>query len=115
MSNEKWFWEVQIYCSLIINWSQWPGLNRRPTVYETVALPLSYIGLSCVTDVVGRRRPASWHPVCVRKRNARSPLGQAPELYSGSDCVGQGQEDQGRRISRSNLQQFRARALLRAL
>jgi hypothetical protein len=26
------------------NWSQWPGLNRRPTVYETVALPLSYIG-----------------------------------------------------------------------
>jgi hypothetical protein len=26
-------------------WSQWPGLNRRPTVYETVALPLSYIGL----------------------------------------------------------------------
>jgi len=22
-------------------WSQWPGLNRRPTVYETVALPLS--------------------------------------------------------------------------
>ena len=26
------------------DWSQWPGLNRRPTVYETVALPLSYIG-----------------------------------------------------------------------
>lgn len=26
------------------SWSQWPGLNRRPTVYETVALPLSYIG-----------------------------------------------------------------------
>src|SRR6184192_2350810 len=26
-------------------WSQWPGLNRRPTVYETVALPLSYIGV----------------------------------------------------------------------
>ena len=26
-------------------WSQWSGLNRRPTVYETVALPLSYIGL----------------------------------------------------------------------
>jgi hypothetical protein len=24
--------------------SRWPGLNRRPTVYETVALPLSYIG-----------------------------------------------------------------------
>jgi hypothetical protein len=28
-------------------WSQWPGLNRRPTVYETVALPLSYIGVRC--------------------------------------------------------------------
>src|SRR5262245_42199490 len=27
------------------SWSQWPGLNRRPTVYETVALPLSYIGV----------------------------------------------------------------------
>src|SRR5262249_12106323 len=24
--------------------SRWPGLNRRPTVYETVALPLSYTG-----------------------------------------------------------------------
>jgi hypothetical protein len=31
-------------------WSQWPGLNRRPTVYETVALPLSYIGLSLSTN-----------------------------------------------------------------
>jgi hypothetical protein len=29
-----------------VHWSQWPGLNRRPTVYETVALPLSYIGLA---------------------------------------------------------------------
>jgi hypothetical protein len=28
-----------------MQWSQWPGLNRRPTVYETVALPLSYIGV----------------------------------------------------------------------
>ena len=26
------------------NWSRWSGLNRRPTVYETVALPLSYTG-----------------------------------------------------------------------
>ena len=25
-------------------WSRWSGLNRRPTVYETVALPLSYTG-----------------------------------------------------------------------
>ena len=27
------------------NWSQWSGLNRRPAVYETAALPLSYTGL----------------------------------------------------------------------
>ncbi len=26
------------------HWSRWSGLNRRPTVYETVALPLSYTG-----------------------------------------------------------------------
>ncbi len=24
--------------------SRWPGLNRRPTAYKAVALPLSYIG-----------------------------------------------------------------------
>src|SRR5215510_12774960 len=28
----------------VANWSQWWGLNPRPTVYETVALPLSYTG-----------------------------------------------------------------------
>ena len=28
----------------IKEWSRWSGLNRRPTVYETVALPLSYTG-----------------------------------------------------------------------
>ena len=45
---------LQISC---MEWSQWPGLNRRPTVYETVALPLSYIG---VTIARGRGRiPAS--------------------------------------------------------
>src|SRR5207249_1363747 len=32
------------YKSFDVLWSQWSGLNRRPTVYETVALPLSYIG-----------------------------------------------------------------------
>src|SRR5882762_6091245 len=26
-------------------WGQWWGLNPRPTVYETVALPLSYTGV----------------------------------------------------------------------
>ena len=29
-------------------WSQWSGLNRRPAVYETAALPLSYTGLICL-------------------------------------------------------------------
>ena len=33
-------------------WSQWSGLNRRPTVYETVALPLSYIGVPVLSAVV---------------------------------------------------------------
>lgn len=32
-------------CVLSEKWSQWSELNRRPTVYETVALPLSYIGI----------------------------------------------------------------------
>ncbi len=31
-------------CNAVGNWSRWAELNRRPTVYETVALPLSYIG-----------------------------------------------------------------------
>jgi hypothetical protein len=35
------------------DWSQWPGLNRRPTVYETVALPLSYIGFQARGDSMG--------------------------------------------------------------
>ncbi len=36
--------------------SRWPGLNRRPTVYETVALPLSYSGgLGAVTGTRDRR------------------------------------------------------------
>ena len=29
-----------------MGWSRWSGLNRRPTVYETVALPLSYTGIT---------------------------------------------------------------------
>src|SRR6267154_3672897 len=30
---------------LLKTWSRRPGLNRRPTDYESVALPLSYVGL----------------------------------------------------------------------
>jgi hypothetical protein len=43
----------------IPRWSQWPGLNRRPTVYETVALPLSYIGMSAlkVREAIGQGFP----------------------------------------------------------
>jgi hypothetical protein len=37
-------WTCNSLLHLQLEWSQWPGLNRRPTVYETVALPLSYIG-----------------------------------------------------------------------
>jgi hypothetical protein len=29
---------------LVNHWSRWSDLNRRPTLYERVALPLSYIG-----------------------------------------------------------------------
>ena len=36
-------------------WSRWSGLNRRPTVYETVALPLSYTG-----DPLPKRAPVSY-------------------------------------------------------
>ena len=36
-------------------WSRWSGLNRRPTVYETVALPLSYTGEArCATHAIGK-------------------------------------------------------------
>lgn len=42
-----------------LNWSRWSGLNRRPTVYETVALPLSYTGLTCLFPVVWKRTLAS--------------------------------------------------------
>jgi hypothetical protein len=38
-------------------WSQWSGLNRRPTVYETVALPLSYTGPRPSTAAVQIDRP----------------------------------------------------------
>jgi hypothetical protein len=38
--------------SFIFNsWSQRTDLNRRPTVYETVALPLSYAGMSNLRQI----------------------------------------------------------------
>jgi hypothetical protein len=32
----------------MISWSQRSGSNRRPMVYKTIALPLSYAGLDAV-------------------------------------------------------------------
>ena len=47
LATKEWILRVWFVCkSLTVNWSQWSGLNRRPTVYETVAIPLSYIGLT---------------------------------------------------------------------
>lgn len=55
-------------------WSQWSGLNRRPTVYETVALPLSYTGLCRVVRDRTRRRESSIRP---NARVARRFFGSA--------------------------------------
>jgi hypothetical protein len=46
--NERW--EQQPIANLTF-WSRWAGMIRRPTVYETVALPLSYIGLTAAQAV----------------------------------------------------------------
>jgi hypothetical protein len=55
-------------CGSSKEWSQWPGLNRRPTVYETVALPLSYIGFT-------RARFASPADGAARRVGRRPALG----------------------------------------
>ena len=55
-------------------WSQWSGSNRRPTVYETVALPLSYIGIQGFQDLPPPRQPANaepGHDPCDVDRKAR--------------------------------------------
>ena len=76
---------MRTFKSLVIRkkrWSQWSGLNRRPAVYETAALPLSYTGL--------------WHSA---KR--RWPAGQAGEdsirrPQTGQDCPALGQAQPGK-------------------
>ncbi|SVB62316.1 uncharacterized protein METZ01_LOCUS215170, partial [marine metagenome] len=35
-------------------WSQRTGLNRRPAVYETAALPLSYVGISQFCSILSK-------------------------------------------------------------
>ena len=45
---------------LPFGWSQQPDLNRRPTLYESVALPLSYAGVNLSRTVAvggGRESP----------------------------------------------------------
>lgn len=55
------------------NWSRWSGLNRRPTVYETVALPLSYTGLGAGTFRLGAYPSPGDLPECdVRLRQRRN-------------------------------------------
>ena len=35
-------------------WSRWSDSNRRPAVYKTAALPLSYVGNNCpIRSVMG--------------------------------------------------------------
>jgi hypothetical protein len=54
-------------------WSRHPGLNRGPTDYESVALPLSYVGIP----------PA--RPVCSRAlRLVNAPLANSVQNRSGS-------------------------------
>ncbi len=45
---------------LRLHWSRRWDSNPRPTVYETVALPLSYVGatLRQYTENVGKNKPA---------------------------------------------------------
>jgi hypothetical protein len=54
-------------------WSRWPGLNRRPTVYETVALPLSYIGEVRPVLVPESGRPCK-SPSCSERRKCEEWL-----------------------------------------
>ena len=50
-------------------WSQWPGLNRRPTVYETVALPLSYIGVLAEVAMYPIRQKTEGNFACLSDAN----------------------------------------------
>src|ERR1051325_2793132 len=52
VSVSKPWLSVFLDAQSVRSWSQWSGLNRRPTVYETVALPLSYIGITDRTPSV---------------------------------------------------------------
>ncbi len=44
MSKRALYWPL--------TWSRWSDLNRRPTDYESIALPLSYIGLLTIPTTI---------------------------------------------------------------
>ena len=73
------------------NWSRWSGLNRRPTVYETVALPLSYTGdARCANEPVNYgdgEGAASGKLDGCRFFRERGP-GKAPRMGSCRDFLG---------------------------
>ncbi len=75
-----------------MKWSQWPGLNRRPTVYETVALPLSYIGIRTKAGI----RPSSVSLASTFQHALRTE----PRTRSKMDCAG---EDKIRRAGQPNV------------
>ena len=73
-------------------WSRCPGLNRGPTVYETVALPLSYSGK------VG----ANWYPRQVNhasgeagKRRAPAGQGRSVDQRAGGTAIRPGRRGSG--------------------
>src|ERR1043166_1686232 len=70
-------------------WSQWPGLNRRPTVYETVALPLSYIGVQKHTFQTTGQRPGCKKISCQQRRQLAFGLGCSRQKdFFGGHVVG---------------------------
>jgi hypothetical protein len=62
-----------------LKWSQWSGLNRRPTVYETVALPLSYIGFG-VEEQSNDCQPEQLFCAEARRWQAYSHCQQLPQF-----------------------------------
>ena len=60
MEHETWNMEqnekivlLYVLCYVLCILSRWPDLNRRPTPYHGVALPLSYIGTLCPSTSSG--------------------------------------------------------------
>jgi hypothetical protein len=56
-------------------WSRHPESNRGPTVYKTVALPLSYAGGCRSSHSTGFERGGLLYPLAPRRRKQRPGLG----------------------------------------